>query len=136
MVLKLFQRAPGNNVLVKVHGSEIYDGEIVFATIDKSSDVPTFRDNFFNCYGLYVLTLSYNWVGYPLQNGKVEFLEGVVKEMKEEMKNEKENEMKEEEETKDEKPSVLDNVRSVDDSEKQGFNMTTLLLIIFGIFFI
>lgn len=78
-LLKLFNRAVNNRVLILVHGSgSCYDGKKIFATIDKSSDVPNCRQNFFNCTGLYVITLDHIWFGYPLENGEIQFLDGVV----------------------------------------------------------
>jgi hypothetical protein len=78
-LLELFNRAVQNRVLILVDGTgSCYDGKKIFATIDKSSDVPNCRQNFFNCTGLYVITLDHIWYGYPLEKGHIQFLDGVV----------------------------------------------------------
>jgi hypothetical protein len=79
-LLTLFQRAPMNNILNRVTGtdSKVYDNKIVFGTIDKSSDIPSYRQNLFNCDGLYCVTLDHLWGGYPVKNGKIEFLNETV----------------------------------------------------------
>jgi len=59
-------------------GNAIYDGAPFFAILDKTSDAPNCRQNFFNTTGLYVLTLSVRWFGYPENLGEVTFLEGVL----------------------------------------------------------
>ena len=59
-------------------GHAIYDGAPFFAILDKTSDAPSCRQNFFNTTGLYVLTLSVRWFGYPENLGEVTFLEGVL----------------------------------------------------------
>lgn len=59
-------------------GHAIYDGAPFFAILDKTSDAPNCRQNFFNTTGLYVLTLSVRWFGYPENLGEVTFLEGVL----------------------------------------------------------
>lgn len=79
-LLKFFQKAPANNILVKVSGTQNkdYDNKLVFGTIDKSSDVPNKRDNMFNCTGLYCITMDLVWKGYPLEKGKITFFTGTV----------------------------------------------------------
>ena len=59
-------------------GNAIYDGAPFLAILDKTSDAPNCRQNFFNTTGLYVLTLSVRWFGYPENLGEVIFLEGVL----------------------------------------------------------
>jgi hypothetical protein len=59
-------------------GNAIYDGAPFFAILDKTSDAPNCRQNFFNTTGLYVLTLSVRWFGYPENLGEVTFLEGIL----------------------------------------------------------
>lgn len=73
----------GNRTLmVQINGTEhsVYDGSTVFAILDKTSDVPECRQNFFNATGLYVMTLKLNWNGYPNKNGTVTIYEGIVTE--------------------------------------------------------
>lgn len=78
-VLKFFQKSPMYRAVVKIGGTgTCYDNRNIFAIISKSSDVPNCRQNFFNSTGLYVITLETNWYGYPLQNGYVEYMEGIV----------------------------------------------------------
>jgi hypothetical protein len=79
-LLKYFQEAPMNNILVSISGTkhDAYENRIVFGTIDKSSDIPNKRDNMFNCTGLYCITLDLVWQGYPLEKGNVSFYIGVV----------------------------------------------------------
>ncbi len=59
-------------------GNAIYDGAPFLAILDKTSDAPNCRQNFFNTTGLYVLSLSVRWFGYPENLGEVTFLEGVL----------------------------------------------------------
>ena len=78
-ILSFFNRAPMHRGVVKIRNTgSCYDNRNMFCTIDKSSDVPNTRDNFFNSTGLYVITLDTEWFGYPLKNGEVEFMEGIV----------------------------------------------------------
>ena len=67
-------------MMVRISGSghPIYDGAPFFAILDKSSDAPNCRQNFFNTTGLYILTLSARWFGYPENLGEVTFSEGVL----------------------------------------------------------
>jgi hypothetical protein len=78
-VLEFFNRSPNHKAVVKIEGTgSCYDGQNVFATIEKSSDAPNFRDNFYNSTGLYVIVLNMLWYGFPLKNGYVEYQEGIV----------------------------------------------------------
>ena len=78
-LLELFNRAPLNNVLLQISGTNsVYDNKKIFGVIDKSSDVPNCRQNFFNCTGLYVITMDSTWMGYPKKLGTIEFFGGVV----------------------------------------------------------
>ena len=78
-ILSFFNRAPMHRGVVKIRNTgSCYDNRNMFCTIDKSSDIPNTRDNFFNSTGLYVITLDAEWFGYPLKNGEVEFMEGIV----------------------------------------------------------
>lgn len=78
-ILEFFNRSPNKKAVVKITGTgSCYDNQNMFATIDKSSDIPNKRDNFFNSTGLYVITLNTLWYGFPLKNGDIEFQEGIV----------------------------------------------------------
>jgi len=81
-LLDIFKRAPLHKMLVRIlNTNSKYDNVITFSILDKSSDVPNKRDNLFDCNGLYVVTLGgLDWQGYPENNGKIEFLEGMVEE--------------------------------------------------------
>jgi hypothetical protein len=77
-LLQFFNRS--KKVLLKISDTKsCYDDNVIFGIVDKSSDVPNCRQNFFNYTGLYIITLSAPWYGYPLEKGKVEFINpGVV----------------------------------------------------------
>ena len=78
-ILSFFNRAPMHRGVVKIRNTgSCYDNRNMFCTIDKSSEVPNTRDNFFNSTGIYVISLETEWFGYPLKNGEVEFMEGIV----------------------------------------------------------
>jgi hypothetical protein len=78
-VLEFFNRSPNHKAVVKIGGTgSCYDGQNVFAMIEKSSDIPNFRENFYNSTGLYVIVLNVIWYGFPLKNGYVEYQEGIV----------------------------------------------------------
>jgi hypothetical protein len=78
-MLRFFNRSVLHRGVVRVTGTgSCYDGPDRFATIDKSADVPNCRQNFFNGTGLYVITLDTKWQGYPMKNGTIEFVEGLV----------------------------------------------------------
>ena len=78
-ILEFFNRSPNNKGVVRIIGTgSCYDNQNMFATIDKSSDVPNKRDNFFDSTGLYIITLNTLWYGFPLNNGYIDFQEGIV----------------------------------------------------------
>jgi hypothetical protein len=78
-MLEFFNRAPYYRGIVKISDTNsCYDDINIFAIIDKSSDVPNKRDNFFESNGLYVITLDTIWRGYPSKNGVLEFQEGII----------------------------------------------------------
>lgn len=78
-MLEFFNRAPYYRGIVKITDTNsCYDDRNMFAIIDKSSDVPNKRDNFFDSNGLYVITLDTIWRGYPSKNGFLEFQEGII----------------------------------------------------------
>jgi hypothetical protein len=72
-------RAPLKTILVKIVNSKsFHDNKSYFAVIDKSSDIPSYRQNLFNGSGLYILTLLAPWTGYPIENGKIVLEEKVI----------------------------------------------------------
>lgn len=71
----------GNRTLmVQISGTghPVYDGTSTLATLDKTSDVPECRQNFYNATGMYLMTLNLPWFGYPNKNGAVTVFEGVL----------------------------------------------------------
>lgn len=78
-ILEFFNRSPNHKGVVKIGGtSSCYDNQNMFAYIEKSSDIPNTRDNFYNSTGLYVIVLNTLWYGFPEKKGYVEFQEGIV----------------------------------------------------------
>lgn len=80
-ILEFFNRSPNKKCVVRITetGSGCcYANQNMFATIDKSADVPNKRDNFFDSTGMYVITLHKQWYGFPLKNGYIEFQEGIT----------------------------------------------------------
>jgi len=82
-LLSFLNRNSGNGnrtVMVRISGTNnpIYDGSPYLAIVDKSSDAQNCRQNFFNSTGLYIITLSTGWFGYPDQLGNITFLEGIL----------------------------------------------------------
>jgi hypothetical protein len=51
--------------LIRGTGLE-YDNKVVFGTVDRSSDVPNCRPNYYDKTGRYIITLHAPWVQYPL----------------------------------------------------------------------
>lgn len=78
-ILEFFNRCPLKKAVVKIKGTgSCYDNQNMFATIEKSSDIPNTRDNFFKSTGIYIIVLHTLWYGFPLKKGYVEFQEGIV----------------------------------------------------------
>lgn len=78
-ILEFFNRSPNKKSVVRItETGSCYDNQNMFATIDKSADVPNKRDNFFDSTGMYVITLNTLWYGFPLKNGYIEFQEGIT----------------------------------------------------------
>lgn len=82
-LLDFLNRQYGNGnraVMVQITGTEnpIYDGKPLLAIVDKSSDCANGRQNFYDATGLYVVTISVKWFGYPPKSGKVIFKEGIL----------------------------------------------------------
>lgn len=88
-LLKYF-RQNNNKVECAVYGtgSKAYDNQTFLAIIDRSSDMPNARPNYYLTTGHYIVTLTnYTsngsscawWAGYPPQSGKVVFRTGPYK---------------------------------------------------------
>lgn len=134
-ILSFFNRAPMHRGVVKIRNTgSCYDDRNMFCTIDKSSDVPNTRDNFFNSTGLYVITLDTEWFGYPLKKGEVEFMEGIVDDIIDYVsptKNQK-NEKKDKTQNKDDNPKYENDEEDDEEEEvkkdKKGLDTNTLLI--------
>ena len=50
-----------------------YDDVIIPVVVNKSSNAPNCRPNFFDETNSYIITLDTNWHGYPLYLGNVKF---------------------------------------------------------------
>jgi hypothetical protein len=59
-----------------------YDKMPVTGMVDSSGYFPTFRPNFFNETGYYVIVLFTNWIGYPEKNGKIK-IQNIIKKSEE-----------------------------------------------------
>jgi hypothetical protein len=82
-LLDFLNRQYGNGnraVMVQITDTQnpIYDGKPLLAIVDKSSDCVNGRQNFYDSTGLYVVTISVKWFGYPPKSGKVIFKEGIL----------------------------------------------------------
>lgn len=78
-ILEFFNRSPNHKGVVMIGGtSSCYDNKNIFCYIEKSSDVPNTRDNFYNSTNLYVIVLNTLWYGFPEKKGYIEFKEGIV----------------------------------------------------------
>ena len=69
-----------NKVWLKIKNSgSAYDNQAYYGIVEKSAYRPNYTPNYFNSKGMYVITLQTDyWIGYPTQNGQVEFLNGTV----------------------------------------------------------
>jgi hypothetical protein len=91
-ILEFFNRSPNKKAIVQIKETgSCYDNTNIFCTIDKSSDIPNKRDNFFDSTGLYIITLHKLWYGFPPKNGYLEFQEGIVDDIVKYVNNCKEN---------------------------------------------
>ena len=64
------------NVFANITGTDMdYDNKMIDGIVNQSSYMPNCRPNFYEKYGLYIITLGSAWLGYPGQNklGKVKF---------------------------------------------------------------
>lgn len=71
-----FARNNEFRVACKISGTNTsYDGQTYIGYINKSSNFPNCRPNFFAQTGLYIITLDTHWTGYPYSDslGAVEF---------------------------------------------------------------
>lgn len=136
-LLNLFNKSPMFNTMLVVEGTDnnLYNGRVMFGKIDKSSDVPSYRQNFFNYTGLYVITLDTNWNGYPKKNGKFSVSEGVVRELIDTIEPRK---IEEKVDKKDDIPMLdkkLDNIMDIqvknDEINKENNNVVYAILLTF-----
>ena len=78
-ILDFFNKCPNYKAIVKIKETgSCYDNQNMFATIEKSSDIPNTRDNFFKSTGIYIIVLHTLWYGFPLKKGYIEFQEGTI----------------------------------------------------------
>jgi hypothetical protein len=71
----------GNRTLmihIKDTDHPMYENRAIYATLDKTSDSPECRQNFFNTTGVYLLTCNMPWYGYPNRYGSVTIYKGVL----------------------------------------------------------
>ena len=75
-LLQIIQNSFENNVEVLISGTQFvsYDNIKCHATIDQSFDISPNREKLMNGTGIYILTTSLPWNGYPLHNGKITIL--------------------------------------------------------------
>ena len=73
-------RQNNNKIWLKVNNTgSAYDGKAYYGIVEKSSHRPNYTPNFFNSTGMYVVTLQTDyWMGYPIENGEVTFLNGTI----------------------------------------------------------
>lgn len=69
-----------NKVWLKIKNSgSAYDNQAYYGIVEKSAYRPNYTPNYFNSKGMYVVTLQTDyWMGYPTENGDVEFLNGTI----------------------------------------------------------
>jgi hypothetical protein len=61
-----FIRSNNYAVICEINGTDtIYDGKKIPGVVDKSSNIPNCRPNYFEKTGYYVITLYGTWNGYP-----------------------------------------------------------------------
>lgn len=61
-----------NIVLVKISNTNsTYDEKSVLGMVYNSGYFPSFRPNFFNNTGYYLIVIFTNWIGYPDNNGNL-----------------------------------------------------------------
>ena len=66
--LKFLEFVENNDyrILLTISGTNtIYDGKTIWGIVDKSSNTPNCRPNFYKQTGFYVVTLESYWYGYP-----------------------------------------------------------------------
>lgn len=66
----------GNRISVHIKGTNSsYDNLILFAKVETSETVPSYRPNFLQQTHFYSVVLEMPWNGYPPQNGQLEILD-------------------------------------------------------------
>jgi len=64
-----FIRANNFSIMCKIDGTEgPYDGKLCVGIVNKSSQVPNCRPNYFAQTGDFIITLNLEWMGYPSPN--------------------------------------------------------------------
>lgn len=64
-----FVRANNFSIMCKIDGTDgPYDGKLCVGIVNKSSQVPNCRPNFFAQTGDFIITLNLEWLGYPSPN--------------------------------------------------------------------
>lgn len=62
----------GYAISVQINNTNsIYDGKIIAGVVDSSGYFPSYRPNFYNAHGWFVIALYSQWRGYPDNNGTV-----------------------------------------------------------------
>jgi hypothetical protein len=65
-------------VIVNIEGTgKIYDGKSMVGIIDSSAYFPSYRPNFYNEKGYFVITLYSQWRGYPTQDNGYVIIKGL-----------------------------------------------------------
>lgn len=62
------------SVVVKISDTSqpAYENQLILANVGTSATVPNCRPNFYTATGLWTLTLTSGWFGYPTTNGTVQ----------------------------------------------------------------
>lgn len=64
-----FVRANNFSIMCQIDGTDgPYDGKLCVGIVNKSSQVPNCRPNFFAQTGDFIITLNLEWLGYPSPN--------------------------------------------------------------------
>jgi hypothetical protein len=64
-----FVRANNFSIMCQIDGTDgPYDGKLCVGIVNKSSQVPNCRPNFFAQQGDFIITLNLEWMGYPSPN--------------------------------------------------------------------
>ena len=117
----------GNILKIQISDTGLnYDAKETVGVLNNSGYYPNYRPNFFNETGFYTITLSTNWIGYPLKNGKV-LIKNVDQTDKENLKKEEDLEKK----------ITLDNYKEdyTENSDNLNTNQIGLISIVILVFF-